>query len=380
MTALPQTDLNRSPSLVSLSSSIDLFETAEHIVNTLEDVPNTLPTQGSPTVGPSKNVDQVPVGVVREHERFYYEDGSVKFLVEDMLYNVHRSILSRNSSWFQSRFIKPADYLPPGWECHQSPRGEKIYVNHILHSVSFTRPRVMDKTTGAIILENITVKEFDTFLSILYPSDYDTFELTTNVEWIAVLKLVDMWSFKSMRVLVINQLESSLSCRDLFALGHAHQIKGWVDLATRTLSSRVETPQVDELRAMASEDIASVIAARKSTYTHPKVVDDSRQTSQRADSTGVKPSASPTLLADADFPAPAQCSSPVPQLDHNPETSYMRHESETTNTQPNTVAIQDSATESGQDDIWGAWSSRSKAALKKAKMRRIRELAQDSST
>jgi len=107
--------------------------------------------------------------LVKQHERFYFDDGSVEFLVENVLYKVHRSIFARHSPWFRERFQQPVDSLPPGWQVHQTPLGENIFINHTLGGVSFIHPRPKGNHVDAIVLDDITPLEFDSFLTVLYP-------------------------------------------------------------------------------------------------------------------------------------------------------------------------------------------------------------------
>ena len=78
-----------------------------------------------------------------------------------MLYNIHRSILSKNSTWFRSLFDQETNGLPSGWELLHTPLGEKIFVNYKLRRVSFAQPQTVDEATGAFILRDVTSQEFD---------------------------------------------------------------------------------------------------------------------------------------------------------------------------------------------------------------------------
>jgi hypothetical protein len=86
-----------------------------------------------------------------------------------MLFKVHRALLERQSVWFRDRFESPADALAPGWVCHVGALGDQFFVNLALGSVSSSPPYIIEPSNRALILENVSVRDFEAFLSILYP-------------------------------------------------------------------------------------------------------------------------------------------------------------------------------------------------------------------
>ncbi|KAI0030313.1 hypothetical protein K488DRAFT_87883 [Vararia minispora EC-137] len=200
------------------------------------------------------------------HEKFYYADGSVEFLVENVVYKVHRSLFERQSAWFRERMQCTADDLLPGWKCHRGPLGDQFFVNHTLGEVSFSPPRIVEGPDGRIRLEDITVPAFNSFLSILYPEDYNNYDLTSQSEWADVLRLASRWSFHSIRSLAIRRLESFLpdSPLDRLVLARACNVPQWVTLALEDLSMRNEPLRESEMLRMECRDVAIVAEIRES--------------------------------------------------------------------------------------------------------------------
>ncbi|TFY61353.1 hypothetical protein EVJ58_g4560 [Rhodofomes roseus] len=108
--------------------------------------------------------------VPQRHERYYFDDGNVIFLVEDTLYNVHRYFLKRDSPVFQTMFSQPSGTSGEG-ESDDNP----------------------------ITLEGIKSADFANFLSCIYPLNLWQGDLTTYEEWSAALELAVRWEFNSVR-------------------------------------------------------------------------------------------------------------------------------------------------------------------------------------
>lgn len=230
---------------------------------------------------------QIPkTDLVKRHGKFYFDDGSVELMVDNVLYNVHRSIFEHNSSWFCERFQQPVDSLPAGWQVHQiTPNKKAIFVNHALERVSSAHPRPKGSHGDAIALDGITSSEFDSLLAVLYPQDYNQRRLTTREEWTNVLKLATLWSFSSIRSLAIRHLGTSviLSCFDRLVLASTYKIEDWTKDALNGLCTRKEILSTDELRAMTPEDIFLVISTRERARTaQAQVVRDKPETVKSA--------------------------------------------------------------------------------------------------
>ncbi|KAI0315220.1 hypothetical protein OF83DRAFT_1062540, partial [Amylostereum chailletii] len=115
-----------------------------------------------------------------------------------------------------------------------------------------------------VALEHVSPNEFDAFLSILYPSDFDVGDITTLQDWSAVLKLATMWSFHSIRTLAIRNLDPLLDHLpfERLLLARAHGVAEWVRPALVQLCERPATLRSDEIRKMDAEDVALVIEVK----------------------------------------------------------------------------------------------------------------------
>lgn len=125
-----------------------------------------------------------------EHPRYCFPDGNIVFRVrppvfirflgvdeplqvESTLFVLHRYLFTRNTSWFSSKFHEMNEARPeePEWESISCSDGSVIYVNYQLRQ---TRTAPPPKKRPAMALEyyqlnHVTVREFEAFLSVLYP-------------------------------------------------------------------------------------------------------------------------------------------------------------------------------------------------------------------
>ncbi|KAI0030314.1 hypothetical protein K488DRAFT_28206, partial [Vararia minispora EC-137] len=118
---------------------------------------------------------------------------------------------------------------------------------------------------GRIRLEDVSMPAFDSFLSILYPKDYNNYDLGSRSEWTDVLKLASRWSFHSIRALAIRRLEAFLrdSPLDRLVLARACDVPQWVTPALKNLSMREEPLRESELLQMGCGDIAIIAEVRE---------------------------------------------------------------------------------------------------------------------
>ncbi|KZP02430.1 hypothetical protein FIBSPDRAFT_1055879 [Athelia psychrophila] len=82
---------------------------------------------------------QVAIGLeakANRHSHYYFKDGNVVFLIEEVLYNIHRYFFERDSAHFRS----------------------------ILASVQGADEQ------NPIVLSDVSCSDFDEFLAILYPT------------------------------------------------------------------------------------------------------------------------------------------------------------------------------------------------------------------
>ncbi|KDQ53631.1 hypothetical protein JAAARDRAFT_104342, partial [Jaapia argillacea MUCL 33604] len=77
-------------------------------------------------------------------------------------------------------------------------------------------------------LEGVAVADLETFLRVLYPSDFSKHTATTANEWTSVLSLATKWSFTTIRSLAIRELFPLASPIDKIVLGHQYDIPEWL--------------------------------------------------------------------------------------------------------------------------------------------------------
>ena len=84
----------------------------------------------------------------------------VSFKIDRTLYQLHSDVLARQSDWF-SAYRDQLGYdthlLPAGWRAASTTLGT-VYV-HEQGDVQAERPSVIDRETGAIIVDVMTVEE-----------------------------------------------------------------------------------------------------------------------------------------------------------------------------------------------------------------------------
>ncbi|KAI0315209.1 hypothetical protein OF83DRAFT_372675 [Amylostereum chailletii] len=191
------------------------------------------------------------------HKRFMFPDGNVTLMVEGISYKVHRYFFERDSLWFRQRFENAgvASALNDYDSWLELAHGEG-YFNLRDGSRTIIDPRI-------IILQGIKAKEFDTFLSVLYPRDFARRDVYTVEGWTAVLKLATRWSFASIQDLAIQELDLIVDPVGRLVLARAYEIYGWDEEALGDLCARTESLSVEEMREMSIEDIAYVVGKRE---------------------------------------------------------------------------------------------------------------------
>ncbi|KAL1670132.1 hypothetical protein GGF50DRAFT_42881 [Schizophyllum commune] len=117
------------------------------------------------------------------HDRYFLADGNLGFELEDgTMYRVHRHFFTQYSESFAIEYLS-------------SPA-----------STSFVRPK------------GIETRDFDRFLSLLYPSKIGELDISTADEWLSVLRLAERWAFVDLRKLArqkLNALASPAECDDI---------------------------------------------------------------------------------------------------------------------------------------------------------------------
>ncbi|KAI0295200.1 hypothetical protein BC826DRAFT_874787, partial [Russula brevipes] len=164
------------------------------------------------------------------HHKYFFKDGNVTFLVDGVLYCVHRYFFSRDSVYFSTRFNK-------------------------------LDTRDHEALPTIISLDDIERKDFDAFLSILYPEKFQEIDLSYE-EWESVLHLSTYWDFTSLRELassVINPSTPHSSPR----LGRTYSVKDSIVPALSALCERKAPISLNEALDMKIEDLLLVMTVRE---------------------------------------------------------------------------------------------------------------------
>ncbi|KAI0729373.1 hypothetical protein C8Q72DRAFT_778202 [Fomitopsis betulina] len=133
--------------------------------------------------------------VPKRHTRFYFADGNIIFLVDGVLYNIHRYFLQRDSLVFRDLVSLPETGCSEG-STDQSP----------------------------ICLEGTRSIDMERFLSILYPPRIGHFDLRQTDEWKSVLELAHKWQFDSVCELAADKLSHVASLVDQVVLGRRYRL------------------------------------------------------------------------------------------------------------------------------------------------------------
>ncbi|KZP04903.1 hypothetical protein FIBSPDRAFT_1054391 [Athelia psychrophila] len=158
------------------------------------------------------------------HERYYYADGTVSLEVEGVLYNVHRYLMAKDSSFF------------------------------VLHH----------ETSDPIFFPDITKRDLDIFLSVFYPRNYGDFEASTIEEWSAILRLSDKWGFETVKNLAVSKIAPMASPIDMIVLGRrysidsSHLVDAYDDICLRPAPLTLE-----EGNRVGMEDVIKIMAIRQ---------------------------------------------------------------------------------------------------------------------
>lgn len=191
----------------------------------------------------------------QKHDRFFFEDGNVIFLVQSKLYCVHRYFFTRDSSYFSIHLFAP-----------HFDTAKKSHEADILKTI--------------INIDDIESRDFDAFLSILYPTNFDETDVCTVEGWASVLHLANMWSFNSIRRLAITRLTGLASPVDKLVYGHKYAVGEWLVPAYVSLCQRQEVLSFEEGRRLSSDDIILIMTIRES------IRENSRGSSTRSHGSG----------------------------------------------------------------------------------------------
>jgi len=170
-------------------------------------------------------VKQIP----NRHPEFYFSDGSVIFLVENDLYNVHRSILARHSSVFTGMFE-----LPQG--------------NSTQEGLTDGNPVRLPETKSA---------DFEFLLLVLYPRVVGNIPSHSAEAWLSVLTLAQRWDFEEVEELAVRHLDSLVKNPiERIRISQKWNIEpriDWLHKGYLEFCERIESPTPAEIKCIIEE-------------------------------------------------------------------------------------------------------------------------------
>ncbi|KII95607.1 hypothetical protein PLICRDRAFT_96246 [Plicaturopsis crispa FD-325 SS-3] len=173
------------------------------------------------------------------HPDYYFDDGNLVILVEDMLFSVHRSTFTGHSRVFKDLFTLPVP--------------------------SSGNPVEGSTDEHPIELHGISKTDFERLLWILYPPTFGEYKPTTTSEWTSVLHLATRWEFDSIRALALHSLEPlPLNPIDKVLLAREFDITSpWALAAYTELCERPEALTIPEARALGLETAMRISQLRE---------------------------------------------------------------------------------------------------------------------
>ncbi|KAI9508009.1 hypothetical protein F5148DRAFT_980590, partial [Russula earlei] len=164
------------------------------------------------------------------HSKYFFYDGNVTFLVDGILFCVHRYLFSRGSENFSAQFarLEASDYeaLPP-----------------------------------TISLDDVKCKDFEAFLSVLYSENFGVVDLSYE-QWKSVLHLSTLWAFPSLRKWALSYMMPPTP-HDQLLLARAYSVRDWVVPALSALCRRRAPLSLDEASQMDIKDVVLVNTVRE---------------------------------------------------------------------------------------------------------------------
>lgn len=160
--------------------------------------------------------------------------------MDDILYQVHRYFFCRDSKVFKTRLSRL-----PTQEASSLP---------------------------IISIENVKSKDFDVFLSVLYPLNFNALGGYSFEELSSILDLSTRWGFTSIRDMAIRCLKPPTPHQRLI-LGRKYGIDQWILPALQELCEKPELPTRDEACLMGLEDVILVGSVREKVRTHALTAD-----------------------------------------------------------------------------------------------------------
>ncbi|KAI5833304.1 hypothetical protein K523DRAFT_349079 [Schizophyllum commune Tattone D] len=180
----------------------------------------------------------------KKHNRFYMDPRTIQLVLDDgTLYRVFRQLFEEHSSAFTTQYLA---------DCSED---------------------------NPIKLPGVSFVDLDRFLSLMYPSELATCELSTADEWISVLRLAHKWSFAALRTRAIREVKAIGTAVDRIAsareFSDLDKLQEWLLPAfteTCTASDWLRTTTVDDAERLGAGTLLHIARIRE----------DARQTTKKS--------------------------------------------------------------------------------------------------
>ncbi|KAI0071179.1 hypothetical protein K474DRAFT_1776334 [Panus rudis PR-1116 ss-1] len=180
------------------------------------------------------------VVLLSHHPEYYFEDGNLVILVENILFRVFRSTFTRHSSTFSDLFDLP------------QPSDNEL----LIEGASDANP---------VTLSGVSATDFERLLWILYPPTYGVCKAQTLDEWTSILELATKWDFASIRALAIRSIQSlDISPVDRIAISTKYDIADrWTMKAYIALCERPEPLSLAEADQLGLNTVVRIAQIRE---------------------------------------------------------------------------------------------------------------------
>ncbi|KDQ59110.1 hypothetical protein JAAARDRAFT_33840 [Jaapia argillacea MUCL 33604] len=164
-----------------------------------------------------------------KHEKYFFSDGSLDISVENTLFKVHLSFLSRDSVLFES---------------------------------ALSQTKKCKGDFDIVTLDGVKAIDFERFLGVIYPSRFDKNDASTFDEWSSILHLAAKWGYESIRSLAIREIFPLSSPIDKIVLGRKYDIPDWLRDAYVAVCERREPISLEEAMRLGLEEVVKISKAR----------------------------------------------------------------------------------------------------------------------
>ncbi|KAF8643557.1 hypothetical protein AX16_008945 [Volvariella volvacea WC 439] len=206
----------------------------------------TAPVTSSPSVIQKSNGSPAKLN---PHKKYFFDDGNLWLRVEDVDFKVHRYFFMRDSSKFRA--------LSNGGTLGRT--SDEVYPNTTDMSICKLGPPY----TGPLVIEHLTSLDFESFLGVLYPTNFGQDEGTSVAYWSSVLQVSTYFELRSIRELSISKLTVIATAVDKVVLGRKFNVTHWLEDAYHTICTSWTHLTKEEGRRLGVDEVTGILEARQ---------------------------------------------------------------------------------------------------------------------